>query len=262
MTLAAACLAGAALASDPAGQSSIHRASNQPRQYSMVSSAARSIKHRLKSWLIDRMFAYPGSEYQRTRFSLDKFALIARNIDIAKVGSVLDVGCNEGYITAEFAKLGKFCVGIDAGPYFLNHVLRDINQVFGSQSAAYGVFPIQEANIASIPRFDLILLLSVHHQLTYHHGDAYTRRVVKQLIETARQYLVIEFAATAAKYRFSKPQFIDNDEATVTAYAEAWLRELAGNAAIRYLGKNREGKSDGTSEPYRFVFLVSKDSSR
>ena len=38
---------------------------------------------------------------------------IVSGVDVAQVGSLLDIGCNEGLITNHFSELGKFAVGID-----------------------------------------------------------------------------------------------------------------------------------------------------
>jgi SAM-dependent methyltransferase len=215
-----------------------------------------STKKKIKSWLVDRLFSHSGDDYQRTRYPKDKFALISSRLNLPEVNNVLDIGCNEGYISAEFAKRGKFCVAIDAGPYFLNHILSDLESVYGRQNPAFGVFPLTEENIALIPEFDLVLLLSVHHQWINTDGNDYGERLVSRLIDKARRYFVIEFAATAKKYGFKESKFEDNNEESVKAYAESWLRGLNVPGTIEYIGKNKEGNAN---EPYRFVFLVTKD---
>lgn len=217
----------------------------------------KSAKKRLKSFLISRVFSHSGDEYQRTRFPTEKFNLIIDRLDLDKISNVLDVGCNEGYIAAEFAKRGKFAVGIDVGPLFLNHLLTELDDVYGRPNPAYGVFPLTEENVSTIPEFDLILLLSVHHQWTKRYGDTYTQRLVRRLIGKARCYFVIEFASRASKYGFETPQFKDNDEESVRGYAQSWLSGLQVPGRIDYLGKNRE--STGKAEPYRYVFLISKE---
>lgn len=214
------------------------------------------IKHKSKAWIIEKMFTYSGSEYQRDRFSKEKFAMIADKIDCDAIGNVLDVGCNEGYITAEFAKLGKFCVGVDTGPLFLNQVLTNVNASFKNSTAAYGVFSIGEDNVQNLPNFDLILLLSVHHQLVNLHGDEYAKSVVKKLIEKSNRYFVIEFAATASKYGYTEPQFEDNDEASIKNYAENWISSLNVDRNATYIGKNREHTDGVEREPYRFSYLL------
>ena len=216
----------------------------------------KSTKKKIKAWLVDRLFSHSGDDYQRTRYPKDKFDLITSQLNLSEVNNVLDVGCNEGYISAEFAKRGKFCVAIDAGPYFLNHILSDLESVYGGQNPAFGVFPLTEENIDLIPEFDLVLLLSVHHQWINTDGNDYGERLVSRLIDKARRYFVIEFAATAKKYGFKESKFEDNNEESVKAYAESWLRGLNVQGTIEYIGKNKEGN---TNEPYRLVFMITKD---
>lgn len=223
-----------------------------------MSSVLSPSRKKIKSWLIERMFTYTGSSYQRERFPRAKFELIAQALDMARVGSVLDVGCNEGYVTAEFAKLGKFAVGIDVGPHFLHQVLNGLDEVYNRQSAAFGVFPLSEENVDAIATFDVVMLLSVHHQLTSRFGDAYTRRLVARLSGKARQAFVIEFAGTAQKYGLEEAPFEDNDEASIRAYAERWLADLGVEGAIEYLGRNREHSGLAEREPYRYLFIMRK----
>lgn len=226
----------------------------------MTATAVKSTRKLVKSWVIDKLFSFSGSQYQRDRFPQAKFELITGAMDLASVGSVLDVGCNEGYVTSAFSDMGKFCVGIDVGPYYLNHVLNDLDKVFGKQSPAFGVFPLSDRNVDTIPEFDVVLLLSVHHQLVKRFGEAYARDLVTRLAAKARRYLVIEFSATADKYGFTEARFVDNDEASVKAYADAWLRglPLEGDVDIRFLGKNKEYAGGGENEPYRYVYMVEK----
>ena len=214
-------------------------------------------KKKIKAWLIDRLFSHSGDDYQRGRYPNEKLDLILSRLSLSEINNVLDVGCNEGYISAEFSKRGKFCVGIDAGPYYLNHILNDLENVYGRQNPAFGVFPLTEENINVIPEFDLILLLSVHHQWINSYGNDYGERLVSRLIDKARHYFVIEFAARAMKYGFKEPKFEDNDEESVKTYAESWLRGLNVPGTIEYIGKNKEGTD--ANEPYRFIFMITKE---
>ncbi len=218
----------------------------------------RQLKEKARAILVERVFTYSGSSYQRDRFTKEKYELISSHIDMSAVGNVLDVGCNEGYITREFSRQGKFCVGIDRGPLFLNQVLSSVNESFGGTTAAYGVFPLDDANIDSIPRFDLILLLSVHHQLVKLYGDDYAQRVVRLLVEKATTYFAIEFAAITDKYGYDDARFTDNDDASIMEYAEQWLSDLGVGFEAKFLGKNRENTREDDREPYRYCYLLTR----
>ena len=222
-----------------------------------MNSLFASPKKKVKAFLIDRLFSHSGDNYQRTRFPIEKYNLITSQLNLSEIENVLDVGCNEGYIASEFAKQGKFCVAIDAGPYFLSHILNELEDIYGQQNPAFGVFPLTQENITTIPEFDLILLLSVHHQLINIYGNDYTESLVRQLINKSQRYFVIEFAATAKKYGFTDPKFDDDDEESVKLYAESWLKGLQVPGTIEYVGKNREGSDK--MEPYRFVFMITKN---
>ena len=212
----------------------------------------RSLKKRFKHWLIDRMFLFHGGDYQGQRYPKEKIDRIMTGVDLARVGSVLDIGCNEGLITKHFSEQGKFCVGIDVAPYFLRGVLQDLHR---GNTPAFGVFNLERRNIELLPPFDLVLLLSVHHWWVKAHGDAHARDMVAALLDRTNHYLVMEFSSIADKYGYSEPKFIDHDESSIKEYASAWLKQIDSTLAITYLGRNRETEG---RERFRYIFLVSK----
>jgi hypothetical protein len=130
----------------------------------------------------------------------------------------------------------------------------DISQHWISRehSSALGVCPVNDRTAKSLPRFDLIALLSVHHQWISRFGDSYARELVLYLISRSRIGLIIEFAALSEKYGAPpNSMFSDNCEASVKDYAKAWL--ASGGVEASFLGRAREkvGK-----EPIRFVYFV------
>jgi SAM-dependent methyltransferase len=209
-----------------------------------------STSSRIKAALLDRLLPVTGDDYQRQRFPDEKVSTILAGIDLNQVGSVLDVGCNEGLITNHFTQRGKFAVGIDISPFFARQMLRRLHD---ANTPAFGNMKLGPDNVATLPTFDLVLVLSVHHWWVKEHGDDAARRMVRSLIERARRYFVIEFSSIREKYGYVEAPFVDNDAASVTAYARRWLLDIDPTYDVRYLGPNAETQG---RERQRHIFVV------
>lgn len=206
----------------------------------------------MRSWLLERLLPVTGDDYQRQRFPTDKAATIIGAIDLDRVGSVLDIGCNEGLITQHFCKLGKFAVGIDVAPYYARNMLR---QLHAPRTPAFGKQKLTPQTVETLPTFDLMLVLSVHHWWVKEYGDAVAQQMVRCLVERTRRYFVIEFSSIKEKYGYRDERFVDNDEGSVVGYAQDWLREVDAAMSVSYLGTNRETTG---RERLRHIFLVTR----
>ncbi len=187
--------------------------------------------------------------YQKRRGNTSsKFEMLAGALDFGKVSNILDVGCNQGLLAQQFAERGKFAVGVDIAPYFADNLVEG--------GPVFGILPMTEERAASLPLFDAIFLMSVHHQWHLLFGDEQTRRMIKALADKAQTYFVIEIAAIASKYGFgSNAPFNDNDEKSVVSYGLEWLRSLGATGTVRYIGRNPEHPR---KEPYRYSFVIDK----
>ncbi len=123
--------------------------------------------------------------------------------------------------------------------------------------ALLGTYGITATTKNKLPSFDAILLLSVHHQWVNKHGEEYAKTVVETLYEKCNVCMYIEFAALAYKYGYKQGEFFeDNDEESVTAYAQKWLTS-AGISTFSFLGPTRELAN---KEPFRYMFVLRKAS--
>lgn len=176
--------------------------------------------------------------------------------NIADCKTLLDIGCNAGKVTAAFAEKGIFAVGIDINPRIINFP--------GNKRPIIGYFPFNDQSIHVVPDFDIILLLSVHHQWVHDQGDAYTQNLIAQLVHKAQRYMFIEFATLNEKYGYEQPRFDEDDENSQKKYYHDWLTECAGRYAslfgkadfdFSYVGKNRERAG---VEEFRHTYLIKK----
>lgn len=206
----------------------------------------------MKTWLLDKLLPISGDDYQRQRFPTEKVNTILSGVDLDQVGSVLDIGCNEGLITNHFSERGKFAVGIDVAPYFMRNVVR---HAYKTQAPAFGTHKLTPESVHTLPTFDMMLVLSVHHWWVKEYGDAPAQEMVRTLIAKTRRYFVIEFSSIKDKYGYRDERFVDNDEHSVTDYARRWLQAIDPGYDIRYLGANRETTG---REKFRHIVLVTR----
>lgn len=148
---------------------------------------------------------FPGYEEvssQRT-WSAQRARIISEHLDFS-AKTVLDVGCNIGFFSFEFARLGATCWGIDYDPdsilvaNSLKHIHRvdDAHFVCGSFSEE-----LIEKLLREVGYFDVILLNSVVHWLIYHLGSV--RRVLcllNRLAGPGKQTIFYEPSSSKSAY--------------------------------------------------------------
>lgn len=204
---------------------------------------------------IKKLLKGAPKQYQEKRYPREKFELLHSAIKLDTVKNLLDIGCNAGVITHLFAEKGLFSVGIDVAPRLINRG--------ASQIPVIGYFKVSNENVSSLPDFDAVLLLSVHHQWVIQGGDKEAQHLVAAILLKARKYFFIEFASINSKYGYSPARFKDHDEESILKYARDWLQEVVEiaktrsateNISIRYVGKNKELER---VEEFRYVYLVS-----
>lgn len=196
-------------------------------------------------------------EYQERRSPKVKFEMMYNSLgNPSACKTLLDIGCNAGKVTAAFAEKGMFAVGIDINPRIIDYP--------ENKRPIIGYFPFNDKSVRIVPNFDIILLLSVHHQWVHDSGDAHTQNLIAEIIRKAQQYMFIEFATLNEKYGYAEPRFDEGDEGSQKRYFESWLRECKStyNALFgkdefefSYVGKNRERVG---VEEFRHTYLIKK----
>lgn len=168
--------------------------------------------------------------------------------------SVLDVGCNLGDLTAWCARRGLWAVGVDSSEELIAEArVRHA----GVPNCAFMCQRLGPDDIAALPIFDVVLLLSVHHHWLMAYGPDRAGRMLAELADRTRQLLVFEGASRNVRYGEYPPGFIDNDEAGVTQYLRGYLEQYVGSrfATIEPLGKT---PCVGEREPYRWAWACRK----
>jgi len=176
----------------------------------------------------------------------------------ADTRSLIDVGCNIGRITSHFASRGIFSLGIDIGQ---GQIDRAVKLHRGQPNLAFAVMNLTPDNIDTVPQVDCLLILSVHHNWVQLYGPDGAGEMLRALCGRARKSVVYEAPARGRRYgEEHRPDFIDNDEASVTAYHEAYLAKHVADDFSRVVAL---GKSpcwgEGTVEPYRYSWGLYRD---
>lgn len=167
-------------------------------------------------------------------------------------GSVLDIGCNLGNVSAQLASEGYWCLGLDVSPRFVEGARE---RHAGVERCAFMVHKIAPEDVARLPNFDAILLLSVHHHWWMEYGAETSSRMLRELTQKARQVLIFEAPSRTSRYGDRPPDFIDNDEDSVTGFQRKYLSECVGDVVseIVALGKT---PCVGEREPYRWAYAL------
>lgn len=169
-------------------------------------------------------------------------------------GSVLDIGCNLGDITAWCARRGHWAVGIDSSEPLINEAQVRHAAV---TACAFMHQKIGPEDISRLPVFDAVLLLSVHHHWLMAWGPDTAGRMLRDLAARTGRVLVFEGASRNVRYGKYPPGFVDNDEASVTGYLRGYLEQHVGDQFTRIepLGKTH---CVGEREPYRWAWACIK----
>lgn len=196
-----------------------------------------------------------SSEYQERRMPDVKFEMMYKALEnVSECKTLLDIGCNAGKVTEAFANKGLFAVGIDHNPRIIDYP--------ENKRPIIGYFPFNPESAGLVPNFDIILLLSVHHQWVKKYNDEYAQKLIATLIQKAQHYMFIEFATINSKYGYKEPRFDDHDENSQKKYYEEWLKgveKFYGSEkpgfTFSYVGKNKELAG---VEEYRQTYLIKK----
>lgn len=177
-----------------------------------------------------------------------KWALMEPELP-AEPGSLLDVGCSEGVFAREAAARGWCAWGIEAKPAAVRRAAR-VAAGEGRATAYFARGLVTPQAARTLPEFDVILLLSVMHQLFKRFGEAAARAMLADLLGSCRTKLFLEMAGINRKYGRAVLSR-DNDGASVDELVRALVP--AGWRA-RFLGAVPYTEE----EPHRFLYVVER----
>lgn len=180
----------------------------------------------------------------------DRWALIKSAVTDYQASSLLDLGSAEGYYVLQSAKeCGIISLGVDA----------DVRRFSIAQSqlaaerianAGFLFAVIDKEFLSKLPKFDVIVFLSVMHHMMYSHGIDYCRDILAQLKDKIGKAMIFEMGqSNELKNKWAKllPNMGNNPH--------KWIKEFllsAGFSSVTKIGESDSYNKDRN----RAVFSV------
>lgn len=121
----------------------------------------------------------------------DRWNIIS-NVLKQGAGTVLDLGCAEGYFVSQAAEeYGCFALGVDADVRRLT-IAQDLNVIKKNENAGFMYANITMDFLRKLPQFDVVIFLAVLHHIMYEHGVDYAREFMKCIREKTSKALIFE----------------------------------------------------------------------
>jgi 2-polyprenyl-3-methyl-5-hydroxy-6-metoxy-1,4-benzoquinol methylase len=172
--------------------------------------------------------------------AIEKWKLVEKYLT-SNDKTLLDVGCNFGYLVKKAYEKGIDSIGFESNKNFVDNKNNIKNKTLTPE------------NIKNIKKYDVILLLSVSHQWNCIWGIAEEERMIKMLGNKSNKFF-FQPASIKSKYKES-PNILDNNEKSIINYNMNMLKRLFPSKKVSYIGKT---ELDNKKEKYRYLFLVAK----
>lgn len=166
--------------------------------------------------------------------------------------TVLDVGCNEGVFARALAERGYFVLGMEGQQGYVEIGQKAISSN-GTSRFQLLCHKLAPDEISKLEPCDVVMLLSVHHQLVSSMGLEVANRMLLDLAAKARQQFFFAPACIQAKYGAGFSVFADNDYPAIHKYFRDLL-EIPGQRRLRFLGDT--SNLCPPSEPLRPIFVL------
>jgi hypothetical protein len=192
---------------------------------------------------LERINVMNNKKMYQPEASIKKWELISKHLD-DNDKTLLDIGCNAGYLVKKALQKGMKANGIEGNKDYISkdmeaHIKNNI---------------VTPENIRYIRRYDAILLLSVNQQFNSKYGADIERKMIKIIGNKANKKFFFQPASIKSKYK-DAPNIKDNDGDSIKAYNIKLLKELFPHDIVKYVGQT---KLTTKKEPYRYIFLVEK----
>jgi O-antigen chain-terminating bifunctional methyltransferase/kinase len=121
----------------------------------------------------------------------DRWAVISEVVSKCP-GTVLDLGCAEGYYVQRVAReFGCFVLGVDADVRRLT-IAQDVNVLNKNERAGFMYAHITLEFLSKLPIFDTVIVLSVLHHVMYEYGVDYARDFMNIIREKTAKSLIFD----------------------------------------------------------------------
>ena len=181
-----------------------------------------------------------------------KWQLIEKELP-EQSGSLLDIGCNEGFFTRKAGEKGWCAWGIDGLAHAVEYAQREqTRQRLQTVFFSHGLLTPEVAR--NLPLFDVIILVSSFHEIVQAYGEEKANILFDDLLKSCRQKVIFEPSSDCHRYGVTPPLFSPNKD---LAGIEKWVQSLVARSPgwkVRYVGKTVYTNE----EPYRFMFVIER----
>lgn len=190
-------------------------------------------------------------QIERAEGTDKRWKMIHTNIRSAD-RNLLDLGCNLGLLARRAADAGLLTLGVDVDASLIRKARSRHRHV---QNLSFVCLELNPETIKGLPKFDIILCLSVHHYWARNYGLEKSWEMMSTLLGKTRSRLFFEPASLREKYWDNAPKIVDLDRQSIINYNMARLTDLANNGeAVHHLG---ETPCLGR-ESFRLLFVVER----
>jgi hypothetical protein len=190
---------------------------------------------------IERMNDTMKPKIYQEKAAKKKFEIIRKYLT-KEDQTLLDIGCNFGYLVEKFAERGINSMGYEAEKKYIDPKNKKvINKI------------LTPSNVRYIKKYDVILLLSVNQQFNQAWGKETEEKMIKTIGEKCNKFF-FQPASIKSKYK-EAPNIVDNNKISIVSYYEKKLKEIFPNRQINYIGETRLTTK---KERYRYIFLIEK----
>jgi 2-polyprenyl-3-methyl-5-hydroxy-6-metoxy-1,4-benzoquinol methylase len=182
-----------------------------------------------------------------------RWSLITQELP-SDAGSLLDIGSNLGDFTERAARRGMWALGIESEAKLVGRARR-LRDHIPLCSFTHAQLDLDLSR--KLPVFDVVLVLSVHHHWHMQFGPEVAQEMLQVLASKTKGVMIFEGASRTARYERDRPNFVDNDEQSVTQFYDQLLYQAVGSQfkEIRLVGKS---PCVGEREPYRWMYSLRK----
>ena len=194
------------------------------------------------------------SQYQtaeRGKGTSEIWDLLSRYVD-PHAKNALDIGCNEAVFGRNLSDCGLFVTAFDVNFDAVGTAIVHKNANF-NDGCLVGHYALSPDGIDAMPEYDVVLLLSVHHQWWKNWGPEVANRMLVEVAKKARKQFFFAPACIAEKYGEFAVPFADNDYAAIETYFRSLLEEGCGKT-LSSLGMTTNELPP--SEPLRPIYLL------
>ena len=200
-------------------------------------------------WILIRSFplyqpVYRGGKLDKTgdRACLDRWQTIKKEIIAFKAQSVLDLGCAEGfYVLAAAKEMNCVALGVDSNT---QRIMVAQNQLTLEKinSAGYLTAVVDGKLLDKMPRFDLVIFMSVLHHIMYSQGENYCRKILQKLRPKIGSAMIFEMGQSN-EHRQNWSQKLPN----MGGDPHGWIRQFllsCGFSSVTKIGESDSHKGE------------------